>query len=154
MENAHCQICEREIKANTGVIAHHGYQRPDRGSGWQTASCWGARHLPYEESCDQIQPCIDFIKNFVENQRKMVKDLMDNPPESITDIPYMGAKPRTFTRPDGFDARINEARGAYSYNSYEHEHHSRVHAHKNKIRSSNKDIERLEKRLKDWKPKK
>ncbi len=41
-----CQICGRPIFAELGVIAHHGYQRP--GDGWQTASCVGARELPYE----------------------------------------------------------------------------------------------------------
>lgn len=41
-----CQCCGRAILAETGVIAHHGYTRPTEG--WQTASCTGARHLPFE----------------------------------------------------------------------------------------------------------
>lgn len=41
-----CQICARRIFAETGVIAHHGYERP--GDGYQTESCRGARRLPYE----------------------------------------------------------------------------------------------------------
>jgi hypothetical protein len=41
-----CQICARRIFAESGVIAHHGYERP--GEGWQTASCPGARRLPFE----------------------------------------------------------------------------------------------------------
>lgn len=41
-----CQCCARRILANTGVIAHHGYERP--GDGWQTSSCYGARQLPFE----------------------------------------------------------------------------------------------------------
>jgi len=41
-----CQCCSRKIFANAGSIAHHGYQRP--GDGWQTASCWGAKRLPWE----------------------------------------------------------------------------------------------------------
>lgn len=41
-----CQCCARQIFAETGLIAHHGYERP--GDGWQTASCSGARHLPFE----------------------------------------------------------------------------------------------------------
>ncbi len=41
-----CQCCGRRIFAQTGTIAHHGYQRP--GFGQQTASCWGAKQLPYE----------------------------------------------------------------------------------------------------------
>lgn len=43
-----CQICGRPIFAETGLIAHHGYQRP--GEGYQTESCQGARELPFESS--------------------------------------------------------------------------------------------------------
>lgn len=43
-----CQICGRGIFAEGGVIAHHGYERP--GWGYQTASCEGARALPFEVS--------------------------------------------------------------------------------------------------------
>ena len=42
----HCQCCGRAILANTGTIAHHGYQRP--GYCWQTSSCMGAKELPFE----------------------------------------------------------------------------------------------------------
>lgn len=41
-----CQCCARGIFAATGTIAHHGYERP--GYGWQTASCMGAKELPFE----------------------------------------------------------------------------------------------------------
>ena len=47
-----CQCCGRAICANTGQIAHHGYERP--GWGWQTASCEGARELPFEASRDAL----------------------------------------------------------------------------------------------------
>ncbi|MFL9499248.1 hypothetical protein ACJMQP_04240 [Rhodopseudomonas palustris] len=47
-----CQCCGRRIKARTGNIAHHGYERP--GDGWQTASCMGARALPFEVSRDRL----------------------------------------------------------------------------------------------------
>jgi hypothetical protein len=47
-----CQCCGRRFLANTGLMAHHGYQRP--GGGWQTASCYGARHLPFEVSRDTL----------------------------------------------------------------------------------------------------
>lgn len=47
-----CQICGRPILANTGKIAHHGYERP--GYGWQTASCQGAGHRPFEASRDEL----------------------------------------------------------------------------------------------------
>lgn len=54
-----CQCCGRPILANTGKIAHHGYQRP--GEGWQTASCPGAQHLPFEVSRDELGRYIEAL---------------------------------------------------------------------------------------------
>lgn len=46
-----CQICGGNYGTKMGNIAHHGYRRP---GGWQTASCEGAKHLPYEKSRDVL----------------------------------------------------------------------------------------------------
>ncbi len=48
----HCQICGRLIFAQTGVIAHHGYERP--GDGYQTESCYGARFQSFEVNRDRL----------------------------------------------------------------------------------------------------
>lgn len=56
-----CQICARPIFAETGVIAHHGYERP--GYGYQTSSCWGARYLPFETDRS-------ILLNYIAQQRK------------------------------------------------------------------------------------
>lgn len=61
-----CQCCERRIHANTGTIAHHGYERP--GHGWQTGSCVGAKELPFEVSRDRLGSMIDAWK---ERRRNM-----------------------------------------------------------------------------------
>ena len=42
-----CQCCQRKILAKLGTISHHGYERPN-GWGYQTASCMGAKELPFE----------------------------------------------------------------------------------------------------------
>jgi hypothetical protein len=55
-----CQCCWRKFLANTGKMAHHGYQRP--GDGWQTASCYGARHLPFEADRDTLGDMILALK--------------------------------------------------------------------------------------------
>ncbi len=55
-----CQCCGRLHLANTGVVAHHGYQRP--GFGWQTASCIGARELPFEVARDRLGQHINLMK--------------------------------------------------------------------------------------------
>jgi hypothetical protein len=59
-----CQICGRPILAETGKIAHHGYQRP--GHGWQTASCYGARQLPFEISRGALGTYIKLIQGQLE----------------------------------------------------------------------------------------
>ncbi len=48
-----CQCCGRGILAETGLIAHHGYRRP-QGMGFQTASCYGAKEVPFEVSRDAL----------------------------------------------------------------------------------------------------
>jgi hypothetical protein len=42
----HCQACGRAILTKRGTIAHHGYGRPEAYQ--QTASCMGAKELPFE----------------------------------------------------------------------------------------------------------
>jgi hypothetical protein len=61
-----CQVCGRGILANKGVIAHHGYQRP--GSGWQTASCGGAKELPFQVSRDALAKEIANAEVYVEQR--------------------------------------------------------------------------------------
>ncbi|UTC28937.1 hypothetical protein MARCHEWKA_04250 [Brevundimonas phage vB_BpoS-Marchewka] len=55
-----CQCCQRRILAETGEIAHHGYQRP--GSGWQTASCYGAKSLPWEVSRERLGAMLKMLR--------------------------------------------------------------------------------------------
>jgi hypothetical protein len=47
-EQMACQICGRMTRAKQGIIAYHGYKRP--WDGYQTASCIGAQHSPFEVS--------------------------------------------------------------------------------------------------------
>lgn len=63
-----CQCCGRGILANTGLIAHHGYQRPHQG--WQTGSCMGARHLPFEVARDRLGDLIVAIEQHLARTRE------------------------------------------------------------------------------------
>lgn len=56
-----CQCCNRAILANTGTIAHHGYERPDHG--WQTASCFGAKRLPWQVDRSAVADLIKHLKS-------------------------------------------------------------------------------------------
>lgn len=79
-----CQICAREIKANTGLIAHHGYQRPWHGSGIQTRSCMGARHLPYEKDCTVLKKYVDIVTTQRDATKTTRDALAEDKFESIT----------------------------------------------------------------------
>jgi hypothetical protein len=57
-----CQCCGGRYLANTGTIAHHGYQRP--GDGWQTASCIGAKFEPFEVSRERLYVHIKDLKGW------------------------------------------------------------------------------------------
>lgn len=58
-----CQICARPIMAKAGRIAHHGYSRPFEG--FQTSSCEGALHLPFEVSADVLRSHVAAIGDMI-----------------------------------------------------------------------------------------
>lgn len=102
----HCQICARAIKAKSGLIAHHGYQRP--GDGWQTASCMGAKFGPYELACDRIQSAIDAVTAHI----KKVEDylpILHAGPETLGTMDGYPKKYVEYTRPEGFNPEKNKA---------------------------------------------
>jgi hypothetical protein len=71
----HCQCCGRSILANNGKIAHHGYERP--GTGWQTASCMGARYLPFEVARDRLGDMIKALERHLADLRKARQGVVD-----------------------------------------------------------------------------
>jgi hypothetical protein len=144
-----CQICGRGIKANTGVIAHHGYERP--GDGWQSASCMGARYLPYEVSCDMLPPAIASIQRYIQNTKEALKKFLANPPETLERAPHWKGdnKKETYVRPEGFTFEENHR--SYGMNQqYELEYESRRYRMTKNIEYAEVDKIRMEKRLADW----
>jgi hypothetical protein len=147
-----CQICERQILANTGLIAHHGYQRPDRGSGWQTASCFGARYRPYEVACDALPPAIKSLAAYIEGQEAALAKWFAQPPAGIEwrpDSDYDRRFPCTVLRPMAFDPAKDPA--AYRERSYESLYFGRKHRIEQNIKYGKSDHARLVKRLAAWK---
>ncbi len=71
-----CQCCGRDVFAETGVIAHHGYERP--GEGWQTASCWGARQLPFEVNRDRLGKLLEHMREQHANITKYRDDVVND----------------------------------------------------------------------------
>jgi hypothetical protein len=144
-----CQICARAIKSKHGLIAHHGYKRPDYG--WQTASCFGARYQPYEIACDALPLAIIEVKRFIAAHVEYLKTFRANPPDKL--IRQLGYKDKQieFTKPHAFDP--NAADFQYkrmTYHSYENEYNKRVYDHESNIKFGKSDLKRLETRLANW----
>jgi hypothetical protein len=64
-QTMHCQCCGRAIHAALGTIAHHGYTRP--GHGWQTASCFGAKRLPWEVDREAVMDLIVHLEKLLKS---------------------------------------------------------------------------------------
>lgn len=108
-----CQICGRAIKSKSGVIAHHGYQRP--GMGWQTNSCAGARHLPYDVAHDVLDREIVRMSGMIPIAETAASNFIANPPDELKETPrrerYSLNAGKAFPRPEGFDAAREAASG-------------------------------------------
>lgn len=104
-----CQCCARDILAETGQIAHHGYERP--GDGWQTASCPGALELPFEVARDALGV-------YIVRQREWLKRTEDSLAAVIAESRPLGwtfedksTKPNTWTR--GRDKTVHVTRDTF-----------------------------------------
>lgn len=115
-----CQVCGRAIQARAGVIAHHGYRRP--GQGHQTASCFGARRLPFQLAHDAIDNAIAWTVQVLGQRRERLAKHTTAPyPEKVIELQRSGGRLLTsveHARPDDFDpAGIERAyfpRGCYA----------------------------------------
>lgn len=153
MKPTTCQICGRVIMAKTGLIAHHGYQRPHQ-QGWQSASCLGAKFPPYEVSRDRINEVIGMMSNQLVNVQESLGKHIGSPPETLTYYPHSwprhGGKELTYTRPHGFKPRDETPT---SYQQYDYAgNHDRVWLEKlNDIAGIERFIADLKKRYANWK---
>jgi hypothetical protein len=148
---ATCQVCGRAIKAKSGLIAHHGYTRPYEG--WQTASCQGARYVPYEESCDRLKEVAVMVERFVARQEEAFANFLAIPPQTITVFERRGSygkgkevvytKSETFNK-DHYYARIPE--------TYENAYDNRKHDYARTIEAAKADLSIMQRRINEWKP--
>lgn len=145
--NRHCQICEREIKANTGLIAHHGYQRP--GWGEQTSSCYGARNLPYEVSRDAIPPVLESYKRGLESQEERLTKMKTNPPKALPNYSrYYQKDLEPFIQPEDFD--LTKFLKGWAYDPYSRKLSSIVSEIERNIKEMTREINRLQNRYNNW----
>lgn len=152
-----CQICARQIKANTGTIAHHGYTRP--GDGWQTASCMSAKYLSYEENRDRIPAVLDAYKQTYIEWKARLADYKANPPQEITKTyvsPYTGKRDKKYdevlTKPEGFtsEASLKIEKPSFYTQKYERQFSIDVHNMERNIRDIKQTRDWLQTRYNNW----
>jgi hypothetical protein len=151
-----CQVCGAAILDNTGVIAHHGYTRPQ---GWhsQTSSCLGARYVAYQHSCDRLKEVAADLTRWVADTAGVRASLDSDPPAQITyqkRIPGSGygrnerTEAITLDRPEGFSINdFKHSPGTYAY----------VLAVKkanldSNLRHAAMDLAEMNRRIAAWKP--
>lgn len=91
-----CQVCGRGILAETGHIAHHGYERP--GDGWQTASCFGALALPFEVSRDRLGEDIAQMTGRLDSTRTGLENRRAETTPIIWSFEDVSTKPNRWTK--------------------------------------------------------
>lgn len=146
-----CQICGRAIKANTGVIAHHGYKRP--GHGWQTRSCFGAHYRAYEVACDALPHAIESVEAFRLLKQTALDKHLAEPPLVLKYYrrDYNSRDRHIFMgdvdRPEDFrPGDTNYRPGSYA-NLYDNIRRNLA----SDIRGATEQLDYLRKRLADWK---
>lgn len=163
-----CQVCGRPTLTRVGSdtvhdgagyeerIAHHGYSRP-HGSGYQTASCFGARWRPYEEACDALPPVIFQEEQHLFNLREALRAHRTAPPKTLTwhRSEGQGKKRRDWSeevsRPSGFKAPLEPSdRGAAEPGSYLALWAELDGGIQRDIRWTQDALTRLRVRLRDW----
>lgn len=112
-----CQICQRPTFCKSGVIAHHGYQRP--GYGYQTSSCPGARYAALEIACDRIPTVVAGLRASAIEFRAAADRMMTTPPASFTKLATSYRPEQIIARPEGFDAAATIAAQDYRTGRYE-----------------------------------
>ena len=157
MTNTTCQFCGREIKAKLGTIALHGYRRP--GQGWQTGSCWGAKHRPYEVACDQLTI-------YVASLAKSVEVLRERIAKPITELRLTIAREKRVESHEDREARMRTVTAenfdnlrmeypifacinGYSWGACVARYVDKLSA---QLRAAEREYAEQAKRLADWKP--
>lgn len=160
----HCQVCGREIGSTAGLIAHHGYERPQ---GWyqQTKSCRGARELPFEKDRAVLGEVIEDIKTYINDLTVSLAAL--NEDRNGTQIgvrvsdPNQTPKPRyrsdiiyitVWVTKENFDAQaeVYGKRIGWEDNSWEYLRTRRARATGFDLEQTQKHLEREQQRYDGW----
>ncbi len=149
-EHTTCQVCGRAIKATTGLIAHHGYRRPYQ-TGWQTASCEGARYVPYEVSCDRLREVVEMVKQFIASLLERLANFLTVPPQTITVLErrscWDSGNTVIYEKPEDFS---EESYRRMTPRTYENAYNNQKYDYERAIRAAKVDLSIMERRLLAW----
>lgn len=113
-----CQCCGRKHLANRGWIAHHGYTRPYIG--WQTSSCIGAKHLPFEVDRARLAIHIKDLKTFLEHAKEFLgKAEREEIPVMLSYTTYKDGR-RFGYKADRIEVQFEATRATYEALKLEH----------------------------------
>ena len=158
-----CQICARGILANNGVIAHHGYERP--GQYYQTASCMGARELPFEVSRDVLGSLIEQLKVWAKDQDELAASVREErSPASLSytkrDAPFVHGRYQqatfiSFTRAEFDQTKIDhpDAFRHRAHMGFDHFRDNCVRYHESQAAIYKSDLKTQTDRFSAWKRK-
>lgn len=152
----HCQICGRAIRAPEGLIAHHGYRRP--GSGWQTSSCWGARHVPYEQGHDALDKLLIYLRHRITTTQDYIVEWRRDPDKQIKWQSRNGfnqptGTPLTFVRPEPWSIPPQQAaRRSHSTApaDYAELWHAQLRQYQTMLKSLQSDLKQFTARRDAW----
>lgn len=133
-----CQICEGIQKLNKGKLVLHGYKRP--GYGYTVGNCFGYNALPYSKSSDRCEEYKGMMRVLKRDRKKEISNLKTGKVKEITIPKYVGAK------------RETEVIGPTHPKWKESVEHI-VRNLENDIKAIDREIERMDKRIKNWEPK-
>lgn len=135
----HCQICEGEFKLHEGNLVHHGYRRP--GYGYIVGDCYGVAHLSYQKSCELVKKYLEIVQGWLKNSNNHLQELIEG---SVTTLMVQvwahGSKePKVVNKSEKTEREWNTLIDR------------KIKITKYEIRNIEHDIQRLEKRIADWK---
>jgi hypothetical protein len=154
-----CQYCGRPILAEKGLIAHHGYTRPEQGSGVQTASCPGARLLRYEVTAADIpawvreqDAMVTAYRLAAESYRKTSESLPRETKRNKAENTVLGVYIWDGYRSAEHKPTAENIRSKPGDTDYEWLRNLIIHDCEQREKSHRDERDRLQKRIDDWTP--
>lgn len=110
-----CQCCGRTQKLPKGVLSLHGYTV---AQGWFSGVCRGAKHLPFEQSCDEVKRYIAEAEQQIEALKLEAVNVLAE--VKFARVTYLGSDwtGRTMRKSIVTEIRVAE-KGSRVFNSFE-----------------------------------